>query len=347
MINLNIIVWGKYLSFTQTNFFLRKLNLQKRIRILNIINQEYHTPALLNESIDVLVNNPNGVYIDATFGGGGHSLKILEKITALKVDKRVSQGKLIAMDQDSDVIQNQTFTEIKNKFGEIFTFLNTNFSNLKQELKKLEIESVDGIFADLGISSHQIDQAERGFSYRFDARLDMRMDTDLLISAYEVINEYSKDALAKILKEYGELSGSNNIAYTLIEHRPIKTTFELNYALKKFTPKHAEAKFLSKVYQAIRIEVNQELKVLENLLLDGSKILKSGGVFAIITYHSLEDRLVKRFFKTGNLEGNITKDFFGNILTPFSENGMILPSENEILFNNRARSAKLRFMKLK
>ncbi|MBT8188222.1 MAG: 16S rRNA (cytosine(1402)-N(4))-methyltransferase RsmH [Croceitalea sp.] len=295
------------------------------------MGKDYHNPVLLKESVDGLNINENGVYIDVTFGGGGHSKEILKRLG--------EKGKLIAFDQDEDALAN-TIDDPR------FVLINENFKFLKQFLKFYGIVEVDGILADFGVSSHQFDKAERGFSTRFDADLDMRMSEKNELTAYAVVNTYSQQELASVLFNYGELRNANDMAQRLIDVRkesPIKTTAQLKSALQRFLPKMKENKILAQIYQAIRIEVNQEIEVLKAFLLQVPDVLKTGGRLSVISYHSLEDRCVKRFIRDGKFEGEAEKDFYGNINVPLKKvNGLIVPSATEITANNRARSAKLR-----
>ncbi|GMN05823.1 16S rRNA (cytosine(1402)-N(4))-methyltransferase RsmH [Croceitalea sp. MTPC5] len=295
------------------------------------MGEVYHVPVLLKESIDGLQIKKDGVYVDVTFGGGGHSKEILKRLGP--------EGKLFAFDQDEDALANAIDDPR-------FTLINENFRFLRQFLKFYGILEVDGILADFGVSSHQFDMAERGFSIRFDADLDMRMRKSERLSAYQVVNAYSQEDLAKVLFEYGELRNANAIAKALIDSRadkPIKTTHDLKTVLQRFLPKMKENKILAQIYQAIRIEVNQEIAVLKAFLEQVPEILKVGGRLSVISYHSLEDRLVKRFVRAGSFENEPEKDFYGNINVPLKrKDKMITPSANEIKQNNRARSAKLR-----
>lgn len=295
------------------------------------MTSQYHNPVLLKESVDGLDIKENGVYVDVTFGGGGHSKEILKRLG--------KEGKLFAFDQDEDALANTIDDER-------FQLINQNFQFLKQFLKFYGIRKVDGILADFGVSSHQFDEAERGFSIRFNADLDMRMNRNNKLSAYHVVNKYSQENLASVLFQYGELRNANAIANTIVESRleaPIKTTDQLKEILKRFLPKMKENKILAQIYQAIRIEVNQEIEVLKDFLLQAPEVLKEGGRFSLISYHSLEDRLVKRFIRAGKFEGEPEKDFYGNIDVPLKKvGGLIVPSAEEIVQNNRARSAKLR-----
>lgn len=291
----------------------------------------YHNPVLLKESIDGLNIIEGGVYVDVTFGGGGHSKAILERLG--------SSGKLFAFDQDEEALTNVIEDDR-------FTLINENFRFLKQFLKFYGIRQVDGILADFGVSSHQFDTADRGFSTRFEAVLDMRMSKRNSKSAYDIINTYSYDDLRKVLFNYGELRNADAIAAVLIENRDmgaIKTSSRLKEVLKKFLPPFKENKILAQIYQAIRIEVNEELLALEEFLTQTIEVVKKGGRLSLISYHSLEDRLVKRFIQAGNFSGEIEKDFYGNTSLPFKKIGkLIVPTEQEIKTNNRARSAKLR-----
>lgn len=291
----------------------------------------YHNPVLLKESVDGLDIKKDGIYVDVTFGGGGHSKEILKRLG--------DQGKLVAFDQDEDALAN-TIADDR------FTLINENFRYIKQFLKFYGIRKVDGILADFGVSSHQFDKAERGFSTRFDAALDMRMSKKNNISAYAIVNEYSFDALRNVLFKYGDLRNANAMAKVLVTQReetPIKTTEQLKVVLQQFLPKSKEHKILAQIYQAIRIEVNQEIAVLEEFLKQTPDLLDKGGRLSAISYHSLEDRLVKRFVRAGQFEGDPEKDFYGNIDVPFTKIGkLIVPSREEVQVNNRARSAKLR-----
>jgi 16S rRNA (cytosine1402-N4)-methyltransferase len=292
---------------------------------------EYHNPVLLQASVDGLNIKPDGIYVDVTFGGGGHSAAILKRLGP--------NGKLFAFDQDEDALANAIPDER-------FTLINENFRFIKRFLRFYGVKSVDGILADLGVSSHQFDVAERGFSTRFDAELDMRMSQKNDLNAYRVVNEYDDANLRRVFLDYGELKNAPVLARTIIEaraNRPIKTTDELKEVLAKYLPERVRNKILAQIYQAIRIEVNQEMDVLKEFLEQSLEILNSGGRLSVISYHSLEDRLVKRFMKNGMFEGEPERDFFGNFSVPFKIIGkLIVPDTAEIKSNNRARSAKLR-----
>ena len=292
---------------------------------------EYHNPVLLQASVDGLNIRPDGIYVDVTFGGGGHSAAILKRLGP--------NGKLFAFDQDEDALAN-TLPDDR------FTLINENFRFIKRFLRFYGVKSVDGILADLGVSSHQFDVAERGFSTRFDAELDMRMSQKNDLNAYRVVNEYDDANLRRVFLDYGELKNAPVLARTIIEaraDRPIKTTDELKEVLAKYLPERVRNKILAQIYQAIRIEVNQEMDVLKEFLEQSLEILNSGGRLSVISYHSLEDRLVKRFMKNGMFEGEPERDFFGNFSVPFKTIGkLIVPDSDEIKSNNRARSAKLR-----
>jgi len=295
------------------------------------MKMEYHNPVLLKESVDGLNIKPDGIYVDVTFGGGGHSKEILSRLGP--------NGKLFAFDQDEDALENTIDDER-------FVLINENFRFIKRFLRFHNVKSVDGILADLGVSSHQFDVAERGFSTRFDAELDMRMSQKNDLNAYRVVNEYDESNLRRVFLDYGELKNAPAIARVIIEAReeePIKNTEQLKIVLGRFLPAHKSHKILAQMYQAIRIEVNQEMDVLKEFLEQSLEILKPGGRLSVISYHSLEDRLVKRLMKNGMFEGEPERDFFGNFSVPFKTIGkLIVPDFQEIKINNRARSAKLR-----
>ena len=294
----------------------------------------YHQPALLHECIEGLSINPSGIYADLTFGGGGHSRAIIEKLG--------SEGRLIAFDQDEDALLNAIDDER-------FTLANENFRYLKNFLRLYKAFPIDGILADLGISSHQIDTPQRGFATRFDGPLDMRMGRKQGVTAAQMINSYPEDKLFSVFKMYGEISNARMLAAKIVEARsnPITTTNELKEAIKPCTPLNYESKYLAQVFQAIRIEINDEMGALQAMLKQCADVLKPGGRLVIISYHSLEDRLVKNYIKTGNFEGVVEKDFFGNKLTPLLSitRKPITPSESELKSNPRSRSAKLRIAK--
>ena len=297
---------------------------------------EYHNPVLLKETVDGLNIKPDGVYVDVTFGGGGHSKEILSRLGA--------NGKLFGFDQDEDAWVNALPDER-------FVLIQENFRYIKRFLRFHGIIQVDGILADLGVSSHQFDVPERGFSTRFDADLDMRMSKRNELDAFKVINEYDDINLKRIFLDYGELKIAPALARTIIEAREYKlisTTEELKSVLQRFLPEQFKNKVLAQIYQAIRIEVNQEMDVLKEFLEQSLEILKPEGRLSVISYHSLEDRLVKRFMKNGMFEGEPERDFFGNFSVPFKLVGkLIVPTEAEIKINNRARSAKLRIAEKK
>lgn len=296
----------------------------------------YHNPVLLNECIEGLNIHPDGVYVDATFGSGGHSRKITEKL---------STGKLIAFDQDQDSTRNLIEDQR-------FIFINENFRYLKNFLRFQGIHHIDGLLADLGISSWQIDQADRGFSTRLSGPLDMRMNRDQGISAGQVINEYSGEQLTHIFRSYGELENARKVSENILAARmdqPLQTTEELKNILLKSAPRGKENQYLARVFQAIRIEVNEELEALKDLIKGATDMLNPGGRLVIISYHSLEDRLVKNFFKTGNFEGKAEKDFYGNLVSPLLpvNRKAIVPTDEEQSANPRSRSAKLRIAEKK
>ncbi|WP_299113429.1 16S rRNA (cytosine(1402)-N(4))-methyltransferase RsmH [uncultured Winogradskyella sp.] len=292
---------------------------------------EYHNAVLLKETVDGLDIKPDGVYVDVTFGGGGHSQEILNRLGP--------DGKLYAFDQDTDALNNAIDDHR-------FTLINENFRYIKRFLKFYGVKEVDGILADFGVSSHQFDVAERGFSTRFEADLDMRMNQDNELSAFEVVNTYDEEELKQVFLQYGELRQAPAMARVIVEEREnaeIKTSEQLKIVLKRFLNHRKENKVLAQIYQAIRIEVNQEIEVLKELLQQTPQVLKVGGRLSFISYHSLEDRLVKRYIRNGMFEGEPERDMFGNFEVPLKKvGGLIVPTKEEIKINNRARSAKLR-----
>ena len=293
--------------------------------------QQYHNPVLLKETVDGLNIIENGTYVDVTFGGGGHSKEILKRLG--------KDGRLIAFDQDQDALLNRIDDSR-------FTLINENFRYVKRFLKFHGVMSIDGILADFGVSSHQFDIPERGFSTRFESNLDMRMNQQEQLSAFHVVNEYDEEQLRQVFWQYGELRNAPALARTIVAERKesqIITSEQLKSVLKKYLPPRKENKILAQIYQAIRIEVNQEIEALKEFLLQTPEILKKGGRLSFISYHSLEDRLVKRFIRSGLFEGEPEKDVFGNVSVPLKKIGnLIVPSQEEIQLNNRARSAKLR-----
>ncbi|MEC5165175.1 16S rRNA (cytosine1402-N4)-methyltransferase [Flavobacterium sp. PL11] len=300
------------------------------------MTMEYHNPVLLRASVDGLNIKPEGIYVDVTFGGGGHSKEILRRLGP--------NGKLFAFDQDEDSLANALSDER-------FTLINENFRFIKRFLRFYGIKNVDGILADLGVSSHQFDVPERGFSTRFDAGLDMRMSQKNDLNAYKVVNEYDEANLRRVFLDYGELKNAPVLARTILEARefnPIKTTDKLKEILSQHLPERVKNKVLAQIYQAIRIEVNQEMDVLREFLEQSLEVLNPEGRLSVISYHSLEDRLVKRFMKNGMFEGEPERDFFGNFSVPFKTIGkLVVPDHVEIKENNRARSAKLRIAEKK
>ena len=296
----------------------------------------YHDPVLLHDSVDALAIKEDGIYVDVTFGGGGHSREILKRLG--------KNGKLFAFDQDPDALANVIDDER-------FVLIPENFRYISRFLRFHRIKKVDGVLADLGVSSHQFDEAERGFSTRFEGVLDMRMNQKSKVSAREIVNSYSEEKLAEILFLYGELRNSRNLAKTIIEARgseEIKTSLQLKQILKKHLPNAKEHKILAQIFQAIRIEVNEELDVLKEFLQQMPNLLNEEGRLSVISYHSLEDRLVKRFIQTGLFKGEPEKDAFGRSFEPLKKVGkLIVPNAQEIKINNRARSAKLRIATLK
>lgn len=296
-------------------------------------NSVYHVPALLEESIAGLAVKPDGTYVDVTYGGGGHSRAIMERLGP--------KGRLLGMDQDMDAWQNRLDDER-------FTFVHGNFAYLKNFVRYYGIAGVDGILADLGVSFHHFDDVERGFTFRADAPLDMRMNRSAAFTAGELLNTYSVERLADVLYLYGELRQSRRLAAAIASARPLSTTGSLVEAVRPLLKPTQEKKELSMVFQALRIEVNGELDVLHKLLSQSLDVLNPGGRLAVITYHSLEDRLVKNFMRTGNVEGRQEKDFYGRVTTPWRvlTGKVIVPSEEEVARNPRSRSAKLRVAEL-
>ncbi|MGB1039474.1 MAG: 16S rRNA (cytosine(1402)-N(4))-methyltransferase RsmH [Flavobacteriales bacterium] len=295
-------------------------------------NSGYHVPVLLNSSVEGLNIVPSGIYVDVTFGGGGHSRKILESLD--------EKGKLFAFDQDAEAHEN--FIDDSR-----FTLIDQNFAFIQNYLAFHGIAQVDGILADLGVSSHQFDSGERGFSIRYEGELDMRMNQDQELTAKQVVNDYEEDRLEFIFKAYADIRNAKLVARKIVEARSQKefeTTTDLIEVVKLLTSFKKENQFLAQIFQAIRIEVNQELEVLKKFLLSSQELLKSGGRLVVISYHSLEDRLVKNFIKKGKFEGEVEKDFFGNPLVQikYVARKAIVPSEDEIKVNSRARSAKMR-----
>ena len=293
---------------------------------------EYHVPVLLKESIEALDINPDGIYVDVTFGGGGHSREILRHLS--------ERGHLYSFDQDADAMKN-AFDDDR------FTFVRSNFMYLKNFLKYYGVEKIDGLIADLGVSSHHFDDEERGFSFRFNAPLDMRMNNNLSVTAADIVNNYAEAQLSSIFYLYGELSNAKKIAHTIVLKRaetPILDTNQLLDTVKPFFMREREKKDVAKLFQALRIEVNNEMTVLRKMLSQTADVMSENGKLVVITYHSLEDRIVKNFIKTGNCEGEVCKDFYGNIISPFKalNNKVITPSDEELTVNPRSRSAKMR-----
>ncbi|MDR0895129.1 MAG: 16S rRNA (cytosine(1402)-N(4))-methyltransferase RsmH [Prevotellaceae bacterium] len=300
-------------------------------------NESYHIPVLLTKAVNGMNISPNGIYVDATFGGGGHSREILSHLDG--------NGRLLGFDQDEDAEQN-----IVN--DPRFIFVRSNFRYLRNFLRYYHIEQVDGILADLGVSSHHFDDSERGFSFRFDGALDMRMNKRAGATAADVVNNYNEEQLADLFYLYGELKQARKLANDLVKARhrqPITTIAELLEVVKPLFGREREKKELAKVFQALRIEVNHEMNALREMLLAATNALRPGGRLVVITYHSLEDRMVKNLIKTGNVEGNAEKDFYGNLTTPYRavNNRVIVPDETEIIRNPRSRSAKLRIAEKK
>ncbi|MFY9154307.1 MAG: 16S rRNA (cytosine(1402)-N(4))-methyltransferase RsmH [Prolixibacteraceae bacterium] len=300
------------------------------------MEREYHVPVLLNESVSGLEIKANGDYVDVTFGGGGHSREIFS---------RLKTGRLFAFDQDEDAAANVIEDDR-------FFFIRHNFKYIRNFLKYYGVEQVDGILADLGVSSHDFDVAERGFSFRFDGDLDMRMNRDASQTAAGIVNTFTEDQLRSMFREYGEIDNAGRLAKQLVAARnakPIQTIEQFRAAISPCTPKHLESKYLAKVFQALRIETNKEMDVLHEFLEQSIGLLKPGGRLVVITYHSLEDRMVKNFIKSGDFSGKQEKDFFGNVDSPMIaiNRKVIVPTDEEIERNPRARSAKLRIAEKK
>lgn len=292
---------------------------------------QFHIPVLLSQSVDGLAIRPGGVYVDATFGGGGHSREIL---------RRLEGGKLLAFDQDEAAAGN-LFPDDR------LIFIRHNFRFLKNFLRYYQVEKVDGILADLGVSSHDFDEADRGFSFRYDSPLDMRMNRNSPTTAAMVVNGYTEQQLITLFREYGEIHNAGRVTSAILEARTtaeIRTSGQLIQAISRCVPRATEKKYLAQLFQALRMEVNEEMAALEEFLVSSKELLKTGGRLVVITYHSLEDRLVKHFFRTGNLEGRTEQDFYGNFITPFRliNRKVIVPGESEVAENPRSRSAKLR-----
>ena len=294
--------------------------------------ETYHVPVMLQESLDLLEINPDGVYVDLTFGGGGHSSHIVQRLSP--------KGHLYSFDQDADAEAN-AFDD------ERFTFVRSNFRFMRGNLRMRGVEQVDGVFADQGVSSHHFDATERGFSFRGDAPLDMRMNRRGGRTAVDVVNDYDVERLTWILKNYGEIDGAARVARCIESARsaaPLTTTFDLVEAVKRVTPPRDESKFLSKLFQAIRIEVNGEMEALQMALEQSLKMLRPGGRLVIMSYHSLEDRMVKNFMRSGTVDGKVEKDFYGRVSTPFEivTRKVVVPTPEEVERNPRSRSAKMR-----
>ncbi len=294
------------------------------------MEQSYHTPVLLHDCIDGLAIKPEGLYVDVTFGGGGHSQEILKHLVG---------GRLFAFDQDEDA-------EANVPEDAHLTFIRQSFRFMKNNLRMRGVKQVDGILADLGVSSHQFDEAERGFSTRFESALDMRMDRDISLTARKIVEEYSEDDLYRVFRQGADFKAPGRVVRALLESRSqgIPTTARLKEVLDRVAPKQRQSQFWAQVFQALRIEVNDELAALKELLLQSADIIKPGGRLVVISYHSLEDRLVKNFIRSGHLDGTVEKDFYGNVIKPFDavNRKVIVPSDEEIEMNSRARSAKLR-----
>lgn len=300
--------------------------------------EDYHIPVLLKQSVDGLNVKPDGIYVDVTFGGGGHSREILSRLS--------SDGHLFSFDQDADAEQNASQGDIRLSDDPRFTFVRSNFRYLKNWMRYFGVERIDGLLADLGVSSHHFDDETRGFSFRFDAPIDMRMNKRAGQTAADILNEYDEERLSDIFYLYGELKSSRKLAATIVKRRALKpftTTGELTDAVERIMPKERAKKDMAKLFQALRIEVNHEMDALRDMLRSAVECLGEGGRLSVITYHSLEDRIVKNVMKSGNSEGKIEKDFFGRVNTPLNTIGkVIVPDKDEQLANPRSRSAKLR-----
>ena len=300
--------------------------------------EDYHIPVLLKQSVDGLNVKPDGIYVDVTFGGGGHSREILSRLS--------SDGHLFSFDQDADAEQNASQGDIRLSDDPRFTFVRSNFRYLKNWMRYFGVERIDGLLADLGVSSHHFDDETRGFSFRFDAPIDMRMNKRAGQTAADILNEYDEERLSDIFYLYGELKSSRKLAATIVKRRALKpftTTGELTDAVERIMPKERAKKDMAKLFQALRIEVNHEMDALRHMLRSAVECLGEGGRLSVITYHSLEDRIVKNVMKSGNSEGKIDKDFFGRVNTPLNTIGkVIVPDKDEQLANPRSRSAKLR-----
>ena len=300
--------------------------------------EDYHIPVLLKQSVDGLNVKPDGIYVDVTFGGGGHSREILSRLS--------SDGHLFSFDQDADAEQNASQGDIRLSDDPRFTFVRSNFRYLKNWMRYFGVERIDGLLADLGVSSHHFDDETRGFSFRFDAPIDMRMNKRAGQTAADILNEYDEGRLSDIFYLYGELKSSRKLAATIVKRRALKpftTTGELTDAVERIMPKERAKKDMAKLFQALRIEVNHEMDALRDMLRSAVECLGEGGRLSVITYHSLEDRIVKNVMKSGNSEGKIDKDFFGRVNTPLNTIGkVIVPDKDEQLANPRSRSAKLR-----
>ena len=300
--------------------------------------EDYHIPVLLKQSVDGLNVKPDGIYVDVTFGGGGHSREILSRLSP--------DGHLFSFDQDADAEQNASQGDIRLSDDPRFTFVRSNFRYLKNWMRYFGVERIDGLLADLGVSSHHFDDETRGFSFRFDAPIDMRMNKRAGQTAADILNEYDEERLSDIFYLYGELKSSRKLAATIVKRRALKpftTTGELTDAVERIMPKERAKKDMAKLFQALRIEVNHEMDALRDMLRSAVECLGEGGRLSVITYHSLEDRIVKNVMKSGNSEGTIDKDFFGRVNTPLNTIGkVIVPDKDEQLANPRSRSAKLR-----